>query len=66
MAANPQQDARDLLEEAVAMLEFMAEVSPVFAADNKMTTGMNANAAYGLGLIFDHINKTIGQASALI
>ncbi len=60
-----QLDAKDLLEEAAAMLEFMVEVSPAFAVDNKTTLGMNDNAAYGLGLIFTHIQHTIEQARDL-
>ncbi len=65
MATNPQQDARDFLDEATAMMEFMIEISPALDASG-LSVGITANAAFGLGLIFDHINKTIGQARALI
>jgi len=58
-------DALDLLEDAVAMIEFMAEVSPALANNNRVTDGINQNAAFGLGLIFTHIQHTIEKARDL-
>lgn len=55
-------EALDLLDNAVAMMEFMAEVSPAFANNNRVTDGINDKAAFGLSLLFEHINKTISQA----
>jgi hypothetical protein len=58
-------NAADLLENALAMLDFLANVSPALATDSQVG-GINDKAAFGLGLIFDHIHATIDQARALI
>ena len=61
----PTHTAVDLLDQAASMLQFIADVSPAIAHDDKHD-GITASGAFGLGLIFDHINKTIGQARELI
>ena len=57
--------AVDLLDQAAAMMEFMVEVAPLLAVDSEIR-GISDQSAFGMSLIFRHIQDTIDQARELI
>lgn len=65
MASTTQLRVLDTLDDAVAMLQFLAEVVPELAHDGHMG-GLSETGANGLALFVDHVNLTVQKARELL
>lgn len=65
MADRAKLEALDTLDHAVAMLQFLTDVTPALAHDSSIG-GISETGSFGLCLILEHVSNTINQARELI